>query len=131
VDNDAILGCAEQEADGDVGDQANILVASARDCPTLYNELFERGDLDAATAMLTLIKEYETSQRYTEHLLGVAYWGKIALFLQQYPPLSPLIPAINKIIGDYYSAVLYPTEDGDYSLIDRDILSHALAGKSF
>lgn len=97
----------------------------------LYDEVYEIGNLDAATAILALIKEYETSQRYYEHMYGAAYWGKIALFLHQYPPLSPLIPDINKIIGDYYSDVFYPIECGDYSGIDSDILSHALAGKSF
>ncbi len=97
----------------------------------LYDELYEIGDLDAATAILTLIKEYETSQSYHEHMYGLAYWGKIAMLLHQYPPLLPLIPDINKIIGDYYSTVIYPTEDGEYEEIPLDVREYALSGRSF
>jgi len=97
----------------------------------LYDELFEIGTLEAATAILTLIKEYETTQRYDQHMYGAAYWGKIARFLNHYPPLSPLIPEINQIVGKYFSAVRYPTKDGGYEFIGKDILEYALAGRSF
>ena len=101
------------------------------DWDTLYSRLYEIGDLDAATAVLTLIKEYEATQNYDAHESGLTYWGKIARKLQQYPPLAPLIPEINNIIGNYYSIVLYPSQAGGYEQITEEFLSHALAGRTF
>ncbi len=101
-----------------------------KDWITLYSELSEIGNLDAATAILALIKECETTQRQAEHKIGLAYWGKIALKLYEYPPLAPLILDINTIIGKYYCAILYPTEDGDFEELDADILTDALEGRS-
>lgn len=101
------------------------------DSRKLYDYLYEIGNLDAATAILALIKEYEITQSGYAHMYGAAYWGKIALFLHQYPPLSPLIPDMHKIMEDYYSEMLYPTEDEYFTGFTADVLSHALAGKSF
>lgn len=101
-----------------------------KDWGALYSELYEIGDLDAATAILALIKECETTQRQEAHKEGLGYWGKIALKLHRYPPLAPLIPDINRVIGNHYSAMLYPSEDGCYEELEAGALSRALEGRS-
>lgn len=101
------------------------------DWMALFSELSEIGTLDAATAILALIKECETAQRQEEHKIGLTFWGKIALKLHQYPPLAPLVIDINSIIGKYYIATYYPTSYGEYEELDTSTIAEALKGNSF
>ncbi len=101
------------------------------DWNTLFSELYEIGNLDAATAILALIKECETAQKQEEHKIGIAFCGKIALKLHQYPPLAPLVLDINSIIGKYYTTMYYPTRNGEYEELDTFLIAEALKGKSF
>lgn len=99
-----------------------------KDWKHLFSELNDIGDLDAATAILALIKECEITQRPNEHKMGLAYWGKIALKLHQYLPLAPIIPDINTIVGKYYADMLYPDENGCYEELAVGDFNRALAG---
>jgi len=94
----------------------------------LFSELYEIGDLDAATAILALIKECEITQRPEEHKMALAYWGKIALKLYRYPPLAPIIPDINSVVGKHYAAMLYPDESGCYEELGVDDVMRSLEG---
>lgn len=95
----------------------------------LYDELIEVGGIDAATAILALIKEAEITQNQIQHQYGLVYWARCTVKLQ-HPVISPLIAQINEVIEDRFTRISYATNDGMYFRQSKQNVRSVLAGES-
>lgn len=73
----------------------------------LYQELVALGTVDAATAILALIKEAETTQNQTQHQLGLRAWAHCAKKLTDNPILGPLLSDINRYMEKRFTDTVY------------------------
>lgn len=85
----------------------------------LYRKLISIGDIDAATAVLAMIKEAEVTQNQFQHRQGLAWWAYCVWVLQNHPVLSQVMDDINKIIADRFTRVGYPDEHGVYQAMTK------------
>lgn len=81
---------------------------------TLFSQLSKLNDLDAATAILALIKEAETKQDQQMHRLGIACWEKYLEKLQHHPVLSPIIEDIDDLVAGRLAGIEHCRNDGSY-----------------
>lgn len=97
------------------------------DTTQLYANLLDVGDLDAATAILGLIKEAEITQNQAQHQLGLMYWSNWSNRFK-HPVLSRVQKHINWVIEDRFTRITY-AEEGNYYCLTRQLVRSALAGK--
>ncbi len=76
--------------------------------------LADMGDLNAATALLALIKEAEATQSPDLHLKSLMYWGIFSSELQQHSVLAPLMAEITALVEKKYLGLYYPFSSGGY-----------------
>lgn len=96
--------------------------------PARYSDLFDQlitiGGLDAATAVLALIKEAELTQNQLQHQRGLGCWAVCAKCLRSHPVLSHVMEDINKIIEDRFTGTVYANKDGThYSMEESEVRS--------
>lgn len=77
--------------------------------PTSHGDLFDQlitiGGLDAAAAVLALIKEAELTQNQLQHQQGLDYWAICTRQLRNHPVLSRVMDDIDSIIADRYASI--------------------------
>lgn len=96
---------------------------------SLYQDLADIGDLDAATAILALIKEAEVTQNQTQHQWGLIFWSRCSSKLTC-PVVSPLLHPINAVIEDRFTRITYLTSEGKYSALSKEKVSGILASST-
>lgn len=87
--------------------QKNSFWRLQKDPAELYQELVAVGTVEAATAILALIKEAETTQNQTQHKLGLRAWVHCVQKLTGNPILGPLLSDINKHIEKRFTDTVY------------------------
>jgi hypothetical protein len=95
----------------------------------LYKNLAAIGDIDAATAVLDLIKEAETTQNQQQHQDGLRCWSKFTRKLNAHPILSLVLDDINNIIVDKFTRISYVGIDGKYYSPTKENVIAALHGE--
>lgn len=96
---------------------------------TLCQQLLDIGDLDAATAILALIKEAESAQTQYMHLYWLKCWISYSKKLQQHPVLAPLLNNIHMIIEDRFTRISYAGSDGNYFRLTKESMRKVLRGE--
>lgn len=90
----------------------------------LFGHLVNMGTLDAITAILGVIKEFETTQNQIMHQEALDWWQFCTPVLRKEPILMPLVVDINGIIEDRYCGTSYTTGlDGYFNFSKRDVRS--------
>lgn len=101
------------------------------DIPKLCQQLINFGNLDAATAILALIKEAEATQNQYMHLYLFECWAKNSTaMLKAYPELFPLLNKINDIIQNKFSSFSYFGDDGKLFKLNEDMMQRIMTGES-
>ena len=90
----------------------------------LFGHLVNIGTLDAITAILGVIKEFETTQNQRLHQEALDWWQFCVPILRKEPVLLPLLVDINGIIEDRYCGTAYTTGlDHYFKFSTRDVRS--------
>lgn len=87
----------------------------------MYRRLVEIGTIDAATAIMALIKEAEINQNQHQHRFGLVAWSQCASKLIDDPVLGPLLAEINTYIDLQFTRAEYfrPGNPSDIYRLDR------------
>ena len=84
--------------------------------------------LDAATAMLALMKEAEATRNQEMHQELLLRWAPFAAWLHKQPVLSKVSGKINRLIEDRYVSFEYVEKDGEYFSFEREDVRSVMVG---
>lgn len=90
------------------------------DPKTLFSQLSKINDLDAATAILALIKEAETTQDQQMHRQAVACWENHLEKMQHHPVLSSIIEDIHELVMGRLANIEHCRNDGTYFQLHKE-----------
>lgn len=76
----------------------------------LFQHLLKIQDLDAGTAILTIIKEAETTQNQNLHRKGIECWNEYAKFLEHHPIIGYVAELIAERLTNRFGHVKYAEE---------------------
>lgn len=85
----------------------NIFWRSQSAPEVIYEKLVRIGTVSAATAILALIKEAETTQNQRQHILGLTAWAQCSSSLIENPVIGSLVGEINGFVDRKFRIVSY------------------------